>query len=132
MISPSAIRAFGIQIDWPKEGDPLGQGRLAVARRAVEKHADPGVDRGAQAGEQAWMDRDVAKRLLELLPLGRLGRDGLGVDRGHVVAQRHRRRAEVGAGVIQNLGVFAPLDGQRVRKVIKRRRPPVRHQLASA
>ena len=112
--------------------DPLGQGRFAVARRAVEKQARAGIDRRAQAFEQLGVDRDVGKGLGQLAALGGLGPNRLGLHAEHVVAQRHRRGADVGAGVQVVLGPHAALFGQRVVVVAQRRRAAVHQHLPRA
>ena len=111
------------------ERDPLGQRRFAVARRAVEEHARAGVDRRAQALEEARIDGNAADGLGQFFRSGALGGDRLGVDGDDVVAQRHRRRADVAAGLHVGHGPGAALRGQAVIIVVERRRAGVDDEL---
>ncbi len=72
--------------------DALGQGRFAVARRAVQEQARARVDGRPQALEQVGIDRDVGEGLGQLRAFRGFGANRLGLDRQHVVGQRHRAR----------------------------------------
>ena len=65
--------------------DAFGERRFAVARRAVQKHATPGVDRGAELIEHFRFDMHVAERLFEVALLRRFGANRLGFDRDDVI-----------------------------------------------
>src|SRR5262249_12543607 len=77
--------------------DALGDGRLAVAGKAVEKEAATGVDRGAQDLEHVLGDEQVAKRAAEVFLLGVFAGDRLGGNRLDVVVKRDRSRSHVRA-----------------------------------
>ena len=111
-------------------GDPAGDRRLAVARRPVEEHAGAGIDGRAKAFEEALVDGNVGEGPLELLALGGLGPNRLGVDRKHVVDQRHGGGPDVGAGLHGGLGPFSSQFSERVAVVVQRRRAGVDDDLS--
>ena len=73
--------------------DPLGDRRLAVARRAVQEQARARVDRRAQQVEHLRLDADAAERGRQLLAPRGFGPNRLRLDRHDVVVERHRHRA---------------------------------------
>ena len=122
--------AWGIQISWPKQQrDPLGQRRFAVARRAVEEHAGAGIDRRPRLSNRFGIDRNIADGRGELFRAGGLGGDRLGLDRDHVVHQRHGRRTDVGAGLQEAPSPAPGPRGQAVVIVVEGGRPGVDHDL---
>ena len=48
-------------------GDPFGDARFAVARRAEQKHAAAGVDRRAEFFQHRFIDEEVGERFLRHL-----------------------------------------------------------------
>ena len=98
MISPSTPIARGIQISLAEGGgDPLGDARLAVARRAEQEQPAAGIDRRPEPVEHLLAQQQAVEGAVQVVGRGVLVGERLGVDAGDVVGQRDRRRAEVGA-----------------------------------
>ena len=92
MISPSMPMARGTQISWPNaSGDPLGDARLAVARRAEEKQTAAGVHGRAESIEHFLAENQVSERPAEVLDRGLLADERLGLDACDIVFQRDGR-----------------------------------------
>ncbi len=77
--------------------DPLGDARLAVARRAEEKQSPAGIDGRPEPIEHLPAQQQALERAVQVVRRGMLVGERLGVDAGDVVVQRDGRRAEVGA-----------------------------------
>ena len=78
-------------------GDPLGDARLAVARRAEEEQSPTGIDGRSQPVEHRLVQQQALERPVQVFGRGVLVRQRLGVDAGDVILQRDRRRAEIRA-----------------------------------
>ena len=94
--------------------DALGDRRLAIARGAVQEKPGAGVDRWAQQFHRLRLDHHVRKRLLEVAATHHFGANRLGVDRDHVVVQRHRRGANVRTSLRGGPGAVCAQVGERV------------------
>ena len=78
-------------------GDPLGDARLAVARRAEQEQPPAGIDGRPEPVEHAAAQQQAVEGPVQVVGRGMLVGQRLGVDAGDVVLQGDRRRAEVGA-----------------------------------
>ena len=96
--------------------DPLGNARLAVARRAEEEQPAAGVHRRSEPIEHPLAEHEIAEGLAEVFGRGLLPGQRLGLDARDVVFQRNRGGAEVGAVVPVALGPFAAQIGELVQK----------------
>ncbi len=93
-----------VDIDGPRDPDVLAKGAcdtlrdagFPVSRVAVEEHAPSGVDRGSEAGQELWRDKQIRKGFAKVLVSRVLVFDRLQANRLDVVGERNGRRAEIG------------------------------------
>ena len=109
--------------------DPLGNARLAVARRAEEEQSAAGVHRRSEAIEHPLAEHQIAEGLPQAFGRGRLRGQRLGLDACNVVFQRDRSGTEIGAVVPVALGPFAAQIGKLVQKIVHRRAGAIGEQL---
>src|ERR1700730_6346753 len=91
------------------KSNALGQGRLTITRSAIQEKPGARIDCGAKPGKHLGIHRNIAKRMFQLLSLGGLSRDGLGVDGGDIVRQCDWSRSRVGASIEQMFGQLPAL-----------------------
>ena len=109
-------------------GDPLGDARLAVARRAEQEQAAAGVDRRAEPDQHVLVDQQVFERAVQVVFGRMLVGERLLLDAVDVGVERHRRGAEVGAVLGELLGPLAAQLGELVDVVVHRAAPLWRDQ----
>ena len=94
-------------------GARLGDGGLAVARRAVEKEWGAGIDRRAQLDQQIRAEREVLQRARQ--PGRRhVSLAHLGAHRDVVLGKGHRRRADIVVAGQHVPGTQAPWVGDEI------------------
>ena len=129
---------FAVDADRPRNpdrvakggGDPLGDARLAVARRAEQEQSPPRVDRRSQPIQHQFAQQKALERAVKALDRRVLVRQRLGLHTGNVIFQGDGRRAEVGAVLRITPPSLAAQIAKLVLEIVHRRRPAMDDQLA--
>ncbi len=124
---------FTVDAEGPRDPDvlaegprhPLGDTRLAVARRAVEKESSTGMDGWTESSQHRRGDQQVVEGAPQIVDGRLLTFERLCLHALDVVGDRNRGRSEVGAVLRQTPGTLATEIGQLVAVVVHRRRAAI-------